>query len=146
MTRKITTMSIAVTVVLAVLAVAVLIVGALAWTGRLPGNSVIGLRVPEVRRSKDMWVTAHRIAGPMWVFAGVLLAFAAAFSSIVSGWGWIVPVALVVGAVAAIGAGAGRGAHTVAALDARRIAEESTDDTPKVDLDALRRAAKRADD
>lgn len=133
-------------VVLAVLGVAVLAVGGLAWTGKLPGNSVVGIRVPEVRKSKELWVLAHQVAAPMWVFAGVLFLFAAAFATILVGCGVLVPIILVIAALAAIGAGAGRGAHTVAAIDARRLVAEDADDTPKVNLSALRKAAKKLDE
>ena len=48
-----------------------LIIGVLAWTRRLPGNKYIGIKVPEVRKSKEVWDTAHQFAGPLWVAAGV---------------------------------------------------------------------------
>lgn len=133
-------------IVLAVVGLAAILVGALGWAGKLPGNSVVGIHVPEVRKSKELWDLAHRIAGPLWVFSGVLFLFAAAFVTVVSGWAYLAPAALVVGALAAIGAGAGRAAHTVAAVDARRIIESESDTTPKVNMQALRRAAKNIDD
>ena len=134
-------------VILLVLAVAVLIVGGLAWSGKLPGNGVVGLHIPEVRKSKELWVTAHRIAGPMWTFGGVALLFAAAFSFIASGWMWLLPVLMVVLALCAVGAGAGQAAHAVARIDARDMAREqsgASDQAP--DLDALRRAARDSDE
>ncbi|WP_369682070.1 SdpI family protein, partial [Corynebacterium variabile] len=51
-------------VLLFVLGIAVLVTGLMGLTGTLPGNRWVGLRIPEVRKSKDMWVTGHRIAGP----------------------------------------------------------------------------------
>lgn len=40
-------------VLLLVLAVFTTVVGVLAWRMKLPGNGVIGIRVPEVRKSKE---------------------------------------------------------------------------------------------
>ena len=48
-----------------ILAVVLLVVGVLGWTAKLPGNPIFGIRVPEVRKSKELWDMAHRVAGPL---------------------------------------------------------------------------------
>lgn len=53
---------IAVTALLLILAALFIIVGGLGWAGKLPGNGVIGIRVPEVRKTKELWDTAHRLS------------------------------------------------------------------------------------
>ncbi|GAA1472436.1 SdpI family protein [Corynebacterium felinum] len=63
--------------ILALLSVFLLIVGGLAWTRHLPGNKYVGIKVPEVRKSKENWDTAHQFAGPLWVAAGAAMAIAA---------------------------------------------------------------------
>ena len=45
----------AVGIVFFVLAAVLLIVGGLATLRKLPGNSVVGLRLAEIRKSKDAW-------------------------------------------------------------------------------------------
>ena len=52
-----------------VLAVLLIVVGALGWAAKLPGNPVVGIRVPEVRKSQELWDMAHRVAGPLWVLS-----------------------------------------------------------------------------
>ncbi|AKK07347.1 SdpI/YhfL protein family [Corynebacterium mustelae] len=91
---------------LAIFAVALLIIGALAWSRRLPGNKYIGVRVTEVRKSKENWDTAHQFAGPLWVAAGVALAVASVppFSGI--SWLLIITVIGVIAAVYFVGLGA----------------------------------------
>ena len=64
-------------VILVVLAVALLVLGGLAWSRKLPGNGVVGLRVAEVRKSKELWEGAHHVAGPLWVVSGVAMAVGA---------------------------------------------------------------------
>ena len=59
--------------VLAALAVVLLLVGALAWTRHLPGNKYVGIKVPEVRESREVWDAVHQFAGPLWLAAGVLV-------------------------------------------------------------------------
>ena len=66
---------IAVGIIFLILAVFLIIVGALASTKRLPGNSYIGLRLQEIRKSREAWDNAHRIAGPFWMLSGVCLVF-----------------------------------------------------------------------
>ncbi|MDO5098563.1 MAG: SdpI family protein [Corynebacterium sp.] len=91
---------------LAIFAVALLIIGGLAWSRRLPGNKYIGVRVSEVRKSKENWDTAHQFAGPLWVAAGVALAVASVppFSGI--SWLLIITVIGIIAAVYFVGLGA----------------------------------------
>ena len=117
---------IAVTALLLILAALFIIVGGLGWAGKLPGNGVIGIRVPEVRKTKELWDTAHRIAGPLWTVSGVVLALGGILSFGASGWMWLVALA-VVGSLALLGMGAGMGAHAVALIDARATAEAASD-------------------
>lgn len=133
-------------IILLVIAVILVVVGTLGWSGKLPGNSFIGLKVPEVRKSEELWVLAHKIAGPFWVLGGVALAFGGAFSFVATGWWWALPAVTIIVALGAVGTGAAKAAHTVAALDARAIAEEQRGGAqPAVNLDALRNAAKNLD-
>lgn len=107
------------TVVLVVVGLAFFIAGLLGAVGKLPGNPVVGLRVPEVRKSEELWNTAHRIVGPAWMGAGAAFIGAALITLKVSGWMWLIFALLLVGAVFLIGLGSALGAHTVARLDAR---------------------------
>ena len=107
------------TVVLVVVGLAFFIAGLLGAVGKLPGNPVVGLRVPEVRKSEELWNTAHRIVGPAWMGAGAAFMGAALITLKVSGWMWLIFALLLVGAVFLIGLGSALGAHTVARLDAR---------------------------
>lgn len=105
-----------------ILAVLLIVAGALAWQAKLPGNPVIGIRVPEVRKSQELWDMAHRVAGPLWVLSGVAWAIASLVSFAASGWMWLVVALGAVGALTFLGMGAGMGAHTVAMVDAKRKA------------------------
>ncbi|MCK7637174.1 SdpI family protein [Corynebacterium pygosceleis] len=155
---------IAISVVLFLLALILLITGVLGWAGKLPGNPVLGIHVAEVRKSEDVWVLAHRAAGPLWIAGGVLMFVGAVIGVSASGWMWLLPVVAVVAALVFTGAGAGLGARVAAAADvaANRNAEagggcssgggccggdgaDTREDTPTVDLDAVRRAASQAD-
>lgn len=113
------------TIILAILGLAVLAVGFLALTGKLPGNSVVGLRIPEVRKSEDNWVMGHKIAGPAWIGSGAVLLGAALLSTKVAGWMWLVLALLIVGAVFLLGLGAALAAHTLARVDAQRLQAEA---------------------
>lgn len=106
-------------VLLFVLGIAVLVTGLMGLTGTLPGNRWVGLRIPEVRKSKDMWVTGHRIAGPFWTGAGVALLLSG-LVSLQGGWLWVVAGVLAIGALALIGIGAANAAHIVAQIDLRK--------------------------
>ncbi|MEY8566416.1 SdpI family protein [Corynebacterium sp.] len=113
-------------VLLFVLGAAVLVTGVLSVTAKLPGNRWVGLRVPEVRKSREMWDTGHRIAGPTWTGAGVAL-IAAGLVSLQGGWLWVISGLLVVGALFLVGMGAALAAQTLAKIDhmkARRAEEQ----------------------
>lgn len=128
-----------------------LIIGVLGWTEHLPGNSYIGIRVPEVRRSQELWQVAHKMAGPLWV-AGSIAAFLAALLCFTdSGWLWFLAFLLLVVTVIFISLGASAGARAVSILSAQ---EDTGSDSccssgsaapapaaPEVDIAALRRAA-----
>ena len=138
-------------VILLVLAAALLLFGALSWSKKLPGNSIFGLRVPEVRKSKEAWDSAHAVAGPIWAFGGVALLFGSLIAFIASGWTWVLPVLTVLIAVAALSVGANAGARVATLLDAEHAEGGCGEDcncgapAPEVDVDALRRAASQAD-
>lgn len=148
---------IAIGVLLIIFAVFLLVIGALGWSQRLPGNKWVGLRIPEVRKSKEMWDTAHRIAGPAWTGAGVCMLIAGLVAFVASGWLWVIPALGFIAALALVGTGAGMAAHAVAILDTRATASpepgvqccsagDAADNAPgpKVDLGALRRAVKES--
>ena len=87
--ENMSTLNVVVGIVFIVLTLLLLIPGALASTGKLPGNKWFGLHVPAVRKDRGIWDQAHKVAGPFWVLAGVALAFGAAFAFISSGWMWL---------------------------------------------------------
>ncbi len=103
--------------ILALFAVFLLIVGCLAWSRRLPGNNYIGIRVPEVRKSKESWDLAHQFAGPLWVASGVTMAIASVppFSGI--SWLLLISVIALVAAIYFFGLGASIGARAAGALE-----------------------------
>lgn len=105
-------------VVFAVLGLVVAVVGALGAAGKLPGNPVVGLRVPEARKSKENWVLGHKVAGVPWTGAGVAL-IAAGLVALRGGWAWLVFALLLLGALVLLGMGAAMGAHALAQIDAR---------------------------
>ena len=136
-------------VILFILAVVLLIVGGMGWAGKLPGNSVIGIKVDEVRKSQEIWDAAHKVAGPLWFFAGVVFAFGGLFALRVSGWFWLIVVALVIIGIVAIGAGGSMGARIAANRDVAEMIKEQNPEpasAQQVDMDALRNAVKRSDD
>ena len=77
--------------VLLILAIALLVIGVLAWRRKLPGNPVIGIRVAEVRKSKEIWEAAHQVAGPLWLVGGVALVFGGLVAFRAEGWMWLLP-------------------------------------------------------
>lgn len=105
-----------------ILAVLLVVTGVLAWKAKLPGNPVLGIRVPEVRKSQELWDMAHRVAGPLWVLSGVAWAIASLMAFAATGWMWLVVGLAVIGGLVFLGMGAGMGAHTVAMVDAKRKA------------------------
>ncbi|BAC19675.1 putative tryptophan transporter [Corynebacterium efficiens YS-314] len=106
-----------------ILAVLLVVTGVLAWKAKLPGNPVLGIRVPEVRKSQELWDMAHRVAGPLWVLSGVAWAIASLMAFAATGWMWLVVGLGVIGGLVFLGMGAGMGAHTVAMVDAKRKAQ-----------------------
>lgn len=145
-------------ILLAVLGIALTLVGALAWAGKLPGNSVVGLKVPEVRKSEEVWVTSHKMAGPLWTIGGVALIMGGLIAFRASGWGWVLPVLAVVAALVLLSMGANMGARAASLLHTEEGGCDSDScncgsgscgtsevDTPEVDVDAVRRAAQDAD-
>ena len=105
------------TILLVILALAVLTVGLLGFIEKLPGNGVVGLRIPEVRKSPENWVLAHKIAGPAWMGAGAALLGAALLTTGIGGWMWLVFALLIVGALFLIGMGSAMAASTMARLE-----------------------------
>lgn len=137
-------------VVFIVFAIALLIPGVLAALGRLPGNNVVGLHVPEVRKDEEIWFQAHKVTGPYLILGGLALAFGAAFSFIADGWLWAGPLILALIAVAAVAAAGNQGARAAklfaqAKQNDAQNAAEATQPAPQVDVGALRNAARRAD-
>ena len=141
-------------IILLILTLALLVLGALAWTQHLPGNGVIGIRVPEVRTSREMWNAAHKVAGPVWLVAGIAMGIGALLAFSAQGWMWLLVLAAVVASAALLGIGAALGAKTVAIIDANRKisdaaavqADASGPATrqPEVDVDNLRSALRRS--
>lgn len=131
-------------VLLSLVALFLVVVGLMATAGKLPGNPVVGLRLASVRKNKRIWDGAHRVAGPFVALAGVALAFGAAFAFIADGWLWVAPVIAAVVAVVALSAAGSAGARAAQLLDAEPAQSEAPTG-PKVDLEALRRAASQAD-
>lgn len=140
-------------IVLLVLAAALTLFGALSWARKLPGNSVIGLRIPEVRRSEDAWRAAHATAGPIWTFGGVALLFGALLA-FAGGWMWVFTVVTVLIALVALSLGANAGARAASLIDVSEDTDSGCGENcncgspapaPSVDVTALRRAASEAD-
>ncbi|WKD62269.1 hypothetical protein CCICO_11390 [Corynebacterium ciconiae DSM 44920] len=141
-------------IILIILTLLLVVVGALAWTKRLPGNGVIGIHVPEVRTSREMWNAAHAVAGPVWLVAGLAMGVGALLAFAAEGWMWLLVVAAVVASVALVGIGASLGAKTVAIIDAnRKITDAQSAQQPssapqaaqpQVDVDKLRSAMRQS--
>ncbi|KXB52495.1 hypothetical protein HMPREF3227_02097 [Corynebacterium sp. CMW7794] len=130
-------------VILLILAVALVVIGGLAAARKLPGNNVIGLRVEEARKSREAWEFAHSVAGPVWILGGVALLFGGLVALIAHGWMWIIPALGFIVAVLAVSVGANMGARAAFLFDQNEKAKEAAG--PAVDLTALRRAARKAD-
>lgn len=150
MLNGMTAANLVVGIIFIVLAIALVIPGAMATAGKLPGNSFFGLRVPEVRKDKAVWDQAHRVAGPLWLFSAVALAFGAAFAFMAEGWMWVVPAVFALAALIGFSVAGNFGARAAALVDAARQEEAAApaadEPAPPVNLEALRRAAGRADD
>jgi len=102
-------------VVDAVLAVAVLVVGALGVTRRLPRNRVVGIRTPLTLRSDDAFRAAHAVAGPGLLGAGLIAALGAVFGLAAgSATGVVFATVALVAAVLIVGAAASFGLRAAA--------------------------------
>ncbi|GAB3695861.1 SdpI family protein [Corynebacterium nasicanis] len=138
-------------IALLVVAVALILFGALSWARKLPGNSIVGLRVPEVRKSPAAWEAAHAAAGPIWTFGGVALFFGAMLAFISGGWMWIFTAVTVLIALVALSLGANAGARIASLADEAPAEAGCGQDcncgapAPEVDVAALRQAASEAD-
>lgn len=102
-----------------ILGAAVLVTGLMGLTGTLPGNRWVGLHIPEVRKSKAMWDTGHRIVGPFWTGAGAAI-LVGGLVSFAGGWMWAVAAILLIGGLGLIGVGAANAAHIMAQIDLRK--------------------------
>ena len=71
--ENMSTLNVVVGIIFILLTLLLLIPGALASLGNLPGNKWFGLHVPAVRKDRAIWDQAHKVAGPFWVLAGCLL-------------------------------------------------------------------------
>ncbi|MEJ5928512.1 SdpI family protein [Corynebacterium sp. H128] len=139
-------------VLLLVLAAVAIVSGVLGWMKKLPGNGVIGLKVPEVRQSKEIWDAAHLTAGPMWFLAGVSLCFGGLAGLRGTGIGTLIVMAVAVFLAAVLaGIGANNGAKVAHLLGAANKETEGCDgdcncgtdaavEKPAVDVAALRKA------
>ncbi|WP_299569567.1 SdpI family protein [uncultured Williamsia sp.] len=112
-------------VVDAVLAVAVLVVGALGVTRRLPRNRFVGIRTPLTLRSDAAFATAHTVAGPGFLGAG-LIAVLGAVLGIAAGsaTGLVFAAVALVAAVVIVGAAASVGLRAAA-----RVPDAPADDS-----------------
>lgn len=108
-------LSLVVQVVFFVLGALLVIGGALALAGRLPGNSFFGVRTPETRVSPEAWRLANRTAGVGFLAAGLSLV-AGAFCLLTAGGvlGWVLAVFGAVFAVGMMAYGGLMGAKTAA--------------------------------
>lgn len=136
-----------------------LVVGGLAAARTLPGNSYVGLRIEEVRKSQEIWELAHAVAGPIWALGGLAFLFGGFASLKVSGTGWVLPGVCAIVGILALSVGSNMGARAAFLAD-QATPDEGCGDScncgdggcgsesapaPAPDLDALRNAAARAD-
>lgn len=150
---------IAIGIVLLIIAAVFIIVGGLAALRKLPGNNLFGVRVTEARESREAWNAAHAVAGPVWLLGGVALVFGSVVALTAQGWMWVIPVLSVIFAIIMLSVGGNLGARA-AYLFANANKDDSEDGccggagtdssetapSPEVDFDALRNAARHADD
>lgn len=141
-----------------IIAAILLIVGGLATMRKLPGNGVVGLRLAEIRKTKEAWDNAHAVAGPFWTLGGVALVFGGIVALRAEGWMWLIPVATFIIAVLALSIGSNMGARAAYLWDQAHKDDEGCGDScncgdggcgeeeaPTVDVSAVRAAAERAD-
>ncbi len=148
-------------VILIILGLALLVLGLMAWKRKLPGNSVFGIRVPEVRKSEEVWRAAHQVAGPIWVVGAISWLLGGLIAFPASGLAWGMPVLFFIVGIILLSVGANFGARTAVLLDEQGSADSDGCDNgscncgdggcaeeapaPSVDLDALRKAASAQD-
>lgn len=93
--------------------------GLLGLLGRLPGNSVLGVRTPETRKSPRAWVLANKAAGPTFIAAAAALALGALGLGLIGGWvGGLVVVVALVGALVLLNVSGLAGARAAAVWQA----------------------------
>ncbi|MCS4535462.1 SdpI family protein [Corynebacterium sp. HS2168-gen11] len=144
--------------ILLVLGIAVIVIGVLAWTKHLPGNSYIGIKVKEVRKSKEQWDAAHQVAGPVWTASGLALVIAALPFFTGNYWLLLVSVIGIFAAVYFYGLGGSLATRAAGIMGqdsesegcssgcCSDTASEPASETPtSIDFDALRRAASQSD-
>ncbi len=144
-------------IIFLIVAAIFIVVGGLASLRKLPGNSVVGLRLAEIRKTKEAWDNAHAVAGPFWFLAGVALVFGGIIALRAEGWMWLIPALTFVVAVLALSVGSNMGARAAYLWDQAHKEVEGCGEScncsdggcggeaPTVDVSAARAAAKRAD-
>ncbi|MBC9934567.1 SdpI family protein [Chitinophaga qingshengii] len=60
-------------------------IGLYLWKLQLEPNHYVGVRTPWTLQSKEIWRETHRMAGTLWVSAGVVMIIAGFFLSLVTG-------------------------------------------------------------
>ena len=144
-------------IIFLIVAAIFIVVGGLASLRKLPGNSVVGLRLAEIRKTKEAWDNAHAVAGPFWFLAGVALVFGGIIALRAEGWMWLIPALTFVVAVLALSVGSNMGARAAYLWDQAHKEDDGCGEScncgdggcggeaPTVDGAAARTAAKRAD-
>ncbi|AZA14697.1 SdpI family protein [Corynebacterium choanae] len=97
--------------ILLLLAVGLIVLGALAWAGKLPGNGIVGIRVPASRKRQFLWDVAHKVAGPIWVVGGVAWLLGGLVALRAEGWLWIIPALAAIAGFILFGTGSAMGAN-----------------------------------
>ncbi|MFH6890525.1 SdpI family protein [Corynebacterium aurimucosum] len=144
-------------IIFLILAAVLIVVGGLATLRKLPGNSVVGLRLAEIRTSREAWDNAHAVAGPFWFLGGVALVFGGIIALRAEGWMWLIPALTFVVAILALSIGSNMGARASYLWNQAHKGDEGCGDSyncgdsgcggeaPTVDVSAARAAAARAD-
>ncbi len=60
-------------------------IGLYLWKLQLEPNHYVGVRTPWTLQSKEIWRETHRMAGTLWVSAGVVMMVAGFFLSLITG-------------------------------------------------------------
>lgn len=144
-------------IIFLILAAVLIIVGGLATLRKLPGNSVVGLRLAEIRKTREAWDNAHAIAGPFWFLGGIALVFGGVIALRAEGWMWLIPALTAVVAILALSIGSNMGARAAYLWDQAHKDDDGCGDScncsdggcggeaPAVDVSAIRAAAQHAD-